>query len=290
MIRHLAFALLLVGVTCSVSADLVSTFEDQGLGPNSYNNHPVSGSFLSGGNEFNNSYEYNAQYNFESWYGWAMSTKTNGTTSPIDTNDPASYLAYEYSSVTGSGSGGSNTYAVAYTLGPIVGANPPAANISVVNLASGTNPVSIDLTNTTYTYQIIEQGNAYANAFGSGDYYLLTITGYNGENGTGAQVGTPIEVYLADFRNSQQFVLSSWETVNLTALAGSRSLRFGLSSTDNSAFGIDTPAFFAADNLVTAVPEPTSALLSLTGLFLLASSRRFRYNHASIRGVEGRDA
>ncbi len=53
---------------------------------------------------------------------------------------------------------------------------------------------------------------------------------------------------------------------------------------------MNTPAFFAADNLVTAVPEPTSALLSLTGLVLLASSRRFRYNHASIRGDEGRDA
>ncbi len=165
MIRRLASALLLVGLTTSASADMVTTFEDQGLGPNSFNNHPASGRFVSGGNEFNNSYEYNAQYDFESWYGWAMSTKTNGTTSPIDTNDPASYLAYEYSSVTGSGSGGSDTYAVAYTQGPIVGTNPPAADISVINLASGTNPVSIDLTNTTYAYQIMEQGNYFSSAF-----------------------------------------------------------------------------------------------------------------------------
>lgn len=290
MIRLLTAALL-TALASAASADMVTTFEDQGLGTNTYNNHPSSGDFQSGGNEFNNSYEYNAQYDFESWYGWATSSKTDGGTDPINLTDPSKYLPYQYSAVPGSGSGGSRTYAVGYTLGPYDGTNPPPNDFSVINLAAGTTPVSIDLTNTTYTEQVIKYGNGFSQAFGNGDYFQLTITGYNGLDGTGVEVGTPVDVYLANFQNSMKFILTTWETVDLTGLAGSRSLRFGLTSTDYTrGFGSNTPTYFAADNFVTAVPEPASVWMGLSGLVLVASARRIRRNHASIRGREGRDA
>jgi len=58
--------------------------------------------------------------------------------------------------------------------------------------------------------------------------------------------------YLADFRNadnSKDYILNTWKWLNLTPLGLVDSLEFILSSSDNGAFGMNTPAFFALDNL-----------------------------------------
>ncbi len=69
----------------------------------------------------------------------------------------------------------------------------------------------------------------------------------------------------------------------MTPLAGSESLGFGFASSDVGQFGINTPLYFAMDNLTlstsTAIPEPSSALLALTALGitgLAAAHRRWR--------------
>ena len=78
------------------------TFEDLGLPANSYwNGSNNAGGFTSGGVAFGNS--YNATY--QSWDGWAYSSKTDTTT--------AGY-ANQYSAITGKGANGSSTYGVAY--------------------------------------------------------------------------------------------------------------------------------------------------------------------------------
>ncbi len=282
MIRPFASALLLLVLASNASASLVTNFEDQGLSANSYvNNAGSSGQFVSGGNAFNNSYDPT----YGVWSGWAMSTKTDGTTNSTFPNPD---YTYQYSSVTGAGAGGSATYAVAYTFGNVT--DPAHPDSSVINLASGQKPVSVDVTNTAYLYHAIKYGDQFSTPFQNGDYFELTITGYNGTNGTGSVVGE-VDSFLADYRNGQQFVLDVWKTLSLTSLAGSQSLRFGLRSTDNSPlYGMNTPAYFAIDNVVTSAPEPASAWLGLVGLAMVAVARRMNRIHALIRGREGRDA
>ncbi|MGH7135644.1 MAG: DUF4465 domain-containing protein, partial [Pirellulales bacterium] len=112
MKRHFGWTLALVGqlaLTTLTSAGVVDddvTFEDFGLMLNQYDNNAGSSGFFNiDGNSFNNSYDPT----YGVWYGWAISSMTD-TTTPDYTN--------QYSAITGSGAGGSQTYAVAYTFGP----------------------------------------------------------------------------------------------------------------------------------------------------------------------------
>ena len=76
--------------------------------------------------------------------------------------------------------------------------------------------------------------------------------------------------------NAQDFILSQWTTMDLSPLGSPTRLAFSLSSSDNGPFGMNTPAYFALDNLaVTSVPEPgTLVLTGLGGLALLAMRKR----------------
>ena len=104
------------------AADQVITFESFGLGPNSYLNDAPSGQFVTDGTSFNNSYDST----FGTWSGWSISTMTD-TTTPDYTN--------QYSAITGSGAGGSATYAVAYTFGN--NTDPFNPSSSYINLPAG---------------------------------------------------------------------------------------------------------------------------------------------------------
>ena len=61
------------------------------------------------------------------------------------------------------------------------------------------------------------------------------------------------ELFLADFRfedTADDFVLSEWMELDLSALAQADRLYFGLDSSDNGMFGMNTPAYFAIDDIV----------------------------------------
>jgi hypothetical protein len=242
-------------------ADYVSTFEDLGLPAHSFNNNAgASGQFVSGGNAFNNTFSSSFG---GVWSGWAISSMTDTTTAGF-TN--------QYSAITGSGAGGSQTYGVAFTFGS--NADPFHPSSSFVNLAAGSTPVSVQVTNTTYDYLSMLNGDSFAKQFGAGDFFLLTITGYDSPGGTGKSVGE-VDFYLANFLGSNAYIINAWQTVDLTSLKGAESLVFGLKSSDNNiSFGMNTPAFFAVDNLTAAaVPEPSSALLCLVGVGLARFTR-----------------
>jgi hypothetical protein len=82
--------------------------------------------------------------------------------------------------------------------------------------------------------------------------------------GTGTVVGE-VDFYLANFLGPDGYIVNTWQTIDLTSLAGARSLRFGLESSDNHpVFGMNTPAYFAADNLI-VTPEPGSWMLLAIG-------------------------
>jgi hypothetical protein len=274
MDRPLRFAFCLTVALASLvpavkAGTLTATFEDLGLAPNSYLNaanpappgtpvpYETSGFFTSGGGSFHN---VNGQDTFfPYWSGWSISTMTDTTTNAFDN---------QYSAITGKGAGGSATYAVADA-----GRSP-----TYINLAPGDSPLSFDVTNTTYTALTMQDGDPYgftkAFSHALNSYFLLTITGYGGLDATGPQLGS-LGVLLADFRDSdpsKNFILKSWETVFLpTAFANAESLGFVLTSSDNDPlYGMNTPAYFALDNLTVAtpaaVPEPTSLMLCLSGV------------------------
>jgi len=114
------------------------------------------------------------------------------------------------------------------------------------------------LTNATYPYKSMKNGDAFAKKFGgvSGndpDFFKITIKGFFG----GVLKTDSVEFYLADFRNSNNaldYIVNSWQWVNTSSLGEIDSLKFFMYSSDVGSFGINTPLFFGLDNF-TASPS-----------------------------------
>jgi len=270
--RTVATALMCLAAAATHAA--IADFENLPLAADSfYNGDPGGllpgqshdGSFVTGGAKFNNLYTIDAQFGFSSWDGWSVSNKTDNTTPGF---------ANQYSAFAGGGSGGSAKYGIAF-----FGAQPPS-----IDLPPGGLPVSMDITNTSYAALSMLTGDAFAKKFGDDratqgvvetnfpDFLKLTI---GGENAGGQAVGTPIDVYLADYRfanDTDDFVLDAWQTVDLAPLAGAANLTFTIESSDVGPFGPNTPLYFAADNLViNVIPEPGGLLLALSAFGTLAA-------------------
>jgi uncharacterized protein (TIGR03382 family) len=227
-----------------------------------HNGSDLAGGFSSGGVSFVNTYT-DWGGGFTSWAGWGYSTTTD-----VVTGD----FSNQYSAYPGTASGG-QVYGIGF-VDPYSGMDPV-----VIDLPAGWEaPLSIDLGNTTYTALTLRDGNGFATAFGQGDYFKLTIGGLDA---SGAETGA-IEYYLADYRGAAEthIIQADWGSVDLSALgSGVDRLTFDLESTDVGNFGMNTPAYFALDNLLlgaTPVPEPAtgSLVLALAGLALLAWRRR----------------
>ena len=235
------------------------TFEDQNPGVNTFKNdfRPTNG-FTTGGFSLNNNYDPT----FGSWSGFAVSSKVDNTFGGQDFSHE--YGAYAPVGANGTGSGGSATYGVAFNFSP---------GDALINLPNGSLASSIDITNTTYAAQSITLGDSFARAFHQGDFFKLDVLGFSGLNGTGTQTGD-VEFYLADFRGSTLKLVSNWTTINLSPLGTARSLAFNLTSTDVGTFGMNTPSFFAVDNIVSisAIPEPSVVVLCGLGMGLLGLS------------------
>ncbi|MBX7104839.1 MAG: DUF4465 domain-containing protein [Gemmataceae bacterium] len=235
--------LALLGLASICPAQVIG-LEDVAILPGQFvNNQTV----LSGGATFHNFVDPM----FGSWAGFAASRVTDVTTVGF-TN--------QYSAFSASGGGdGSAQYAVGYfdTFNDV---RP------TVTLPAGTRPTSVRVANTTYAYFSMLLGDSYSKKFGgvSGndpDYFQLIVTGRDAGN---AVTGTT-SIYLADYRfanNAQDYLLGGWTTLDLAGLGSPTTMQFDFASSDVGPFGINTPTYFALDNLtVSAVPEPTALLL-----------------------------
>ena len=233
-------------------------------GPNGgYFNGNVDGNsnesgWLTGGAEFGNS--FSSEFG-GFWTGWAYSNVKDATTAGIGN---------QYAAITNSGADGSEMYAVGF-----------GGDAMFINLPSDHVATSVQLTNTTYAALSMLHGDAFGKKFGgeSGtdpDFFSVSIVGFDQVNATGIETGTQ-EVLLADYRfadHELDFVLDTWQTVDLTPLGNARSIGFQFSSSDIGDFGINTPTYLALDQLrFSAVPEPTGVGWGVIAFLLFRRSQ-----------------
>jgi autotransporter-associated beta strand protein len=237
-------ATLLLATTAFLSfpdanfAQTTVDFETPVLDPESYNQGADGqGGFLCQGTFFSHYYDQN----YFSWDNWALSNKTD-TTTPGFMN--------QYSAITGGGINGSPQYAVAY--GVYANNNQVSLNFAEPRSLQGGY-----FTNTTYAYLAMANGYYGATKFSRlhDDYFKLTFTGVDLlGNATGSK-----DLYLADFRDpalrtddprTDDYILNDWNWVNLAGLGSNvKSLQISFASSDVGEWGINTPTYFAADNL-----------------------------------------
>jgi viroplasmin and RNaseH domain-containing protein len=107
------------------------------------------------------------------------------------------------------------------------------------------------VTNSTYAYFSMKNGDQFAKKFGAGDWFKLAIKGKDAA-GNDTQA---LEVYLADFRNGKSELLNQWKWVDLMGLGAVKSIHFELSSTDNGDWGMNTPSYFCLDDITAMISE-----------------------------------
>ncbi len=227
------FSALVLGT--AARAQTVATFESLSL-PSAdtfYVNYSASGSDVG----FDDGLAHFPCVYDTSWggfwsYGFAYSNMTDSVTSGY-TN--------QYSAKTGIGYGGSAQYAVVYG----------EQNMLALTGAAAGHPVSgFYVTNSTYTHNSLRDGDGFARRFHNGDWFKLTVRGYYG----GILKPDSVGIYLANFLfpdTTMNYILKTWQWVNLLPLGDVDSLQFKLTSTDNGSFGMNTPAYFCMDNFTT---------------------------------------
>ncbi len=242
--RNITYIVLLISVALSVSAkaSVVADFDDLQLAPDSYwNGSDGSGGFTSGSASFSNNFT-DWGGGVTSWDGFAYSNMTDNSVAGLDG---------QHNAMTGAAQSGSN-YAVSF-----IG----FAQLPTMTLASPGVVDGLYVTNNSYAYHTIRDGDDWTLPFSDGDWFTLSITGLNSQD---QAIGT-VDTYLADYRDGKSDILNTWQFVDLSSLGAVSTLEFSLASSDTGDWGMNTPAYFALD---TVVPEPATMLLMAAGSML----------------------
>lgn len=233
----------------------VSDFENLPLAVDTFWNgesSPLGTSFSSGNAAFPSYYDTS----FGGFWaeGWAYTSMRDSTTPGFGN---------QYSAITAIGVNNSQNYAVAQA----------GAVVKLTGNASGRVVGGVYITNSTYAYLAVRDGDLFARKFGdttgtnSGlpqgsypDWFKLTIKKWHG----GMLSNDSINYFLADYRfsdDSQDYIVKEWAFVDLSSLGNADSLLFTLSSSDVGQFGMNTPKYFCIDNLTTTdIPSATIEL------------------------------
>jgi hypothetical protein len=235
-----ALMLSIIFLTAGFTHAENASFEDLTLDPESYyNGSDGAGSFESHGAVFNNLYD-DSFYVY--WEGFAYSNTTDTTTEGY-TN--------QYSAYPGSGAENSAVYGVGYQPG-FYG----YGTVPTITFPEETHIASASITNTTYAFLSMRDGDGFAQKFGGdsgddADWFLLTITG---KDAAGIVTGT-VKFYLADYRfddNTLDYIVNDWTKVDLGGLGRVKRIEFALTSSDTDpdpTIGMYTPSYFAIDNI-----------------------------------------
>lgn len=245
------FTLLLSALFLGISAlraQTVATFEALTLAhaDTFYTNYTASGTdvgFNSGMAHFPCVYDTSWGGLWSS--GWAYSNMTDSVTGDY-TNQYAAKAAKGYA--------GSDKYVVANAFGGV--------QVKLTGAAMGHPVKGCRITNSTYAYTSMRDGDWIARKFHNGDYFLLVAKGYY----HGALKPDSVGIYLANFLqpdSNNNYILRTWEWLDLEPLGKVDSVAFTLWSTDNGSFGMNTPAYFCMDDFTTyetfdtSTPPPT---------------------------------
>jgi hypothetical protein len=131
---------------------------------------------------------------------------------------------------------------------------------------------TIEVSNNSYAAYSMTNGDDFAKQFMSDDWFELTIEGFNNEVSTGT-----VKVMLADSSDSAPKILETWQTVDISSLGEVSKLAFTLNSSDVGNYGMNTPSFFAVDNIIF---EFTNSLNNLknTNLFVYPNPATTKVN------------
>ncbi len=239
------FTLLLSAFAMAVSAlkaQTVATFESLSLAhPDTfYTNFTASGTdvgFDNGLAHFKCVYDTS----FGGYWveGFAYSNMTDSVTSGF---------VNQYSAKAGIGHDGTAKYAVAYVYNPTTFQNN--IKLKLTGTAMGHPVKGFYVTNNTYAYNSMRDGDMFARKFHNGDWFKLLVRGYYG----GVLKPDSLGFYLANFLqpdSTDNYIVNDWQWFDLESLGKVDSLVMTLSSTDNGMFGMNTPAYFCMDDFTT---------------------------------------
>jgi len=233
----LVLVVVLLGALCAQAQ--VASFEDVNL-PDAgvWKGADGSGAIMSGPATFLNN--YNADWG--SFDGFAVSGLNDTTLEG---------WAAEFNAITGRGLLQSPQYGIAYVSS--FGALPYAK----IDLGAAQPVTGVYVTNNNWAYYSLLHGDDFSKQFGGpdmneADWFKLTFTGIDAND---TETGL-VDFYLADYRfedNALDYIVDEWRFVDLSGLGSVASFQCTLSSSDVGAWGMNTPAYFALDNLI--LPE-----------------------------------
>ena len=240
------FTLATLGLNSQTTAD----FQNLTLSPSTYWNGSTGtasvstvGTFTSGNCVFPNA--YNGSFGGYWSSGWAYSNMKDSTTA-------------------GSGNQYSVRSAVGYSNSTVYSIAQGDAKLKFNASAVGKQMAGFYLNNSTYAYLSMKNGDSYAKKFGvvktgtvvtnptdAPDWFKLKVQKYFGGI---LSPNDSVTFYLADYRftnNALDYIIKDWTYVDLTSLGNVDSLKFTLTSSDNSGGYMNTPSYFCMDNFQT---------------------------------------
>lgn len=202
--------------------------------------------------------------------GWAISKKLDSAS--IKSNSGK----HLYCAKTATGANGSKAFAV-------------GQNGSWFTYKTKSNLVltQFKITNSTYAYNSMKFGDLFGKKFGgtSGkdtDFFFVRVKSWMEGKLKDSQ-----DIYLADFRfndSTKDYILRDWKSVYFTPGRFTDSVTFDMFSSDTGRYGMNTPGFFAIDDIhidifentneitqtkVTVYPNPANGSLSIASDYLL---------------------
>ncbi|MCD8176523.1 MAG: DUF4465 domain-containing protein [Tannerellaceae bacterium] len=186
---------------------------------------------------------------YEYYYGGIGLSRYNDLSDVTYTNQLSVYAGVN--GIPGPGYGGSEGFAVVF------GYSDQSNNIEAPYVIFADNKpadfVSMQVCNTVYTRDVILNGNKIENGQANSlpntkGWFYIDITGYR-------LSGAPVtsRYYLADYGNQSgelNGIREGWNEVDLSAFTNVYKLEFSMGGSDNDPiYGLNTPAYFAMDNL-----------------------------------------